>query len=250
MSKGSFDKYITVFSPEGALYQVEYAFKAVNQPGLTTVAIRGKEGVVVATQHRIPDKLIKSESITNMHHITKSIGCCTTGRAPDGMAFVQESRQIANDYKYKFGVEIPCSVLAKRVADKAQVSTQEMGMRPYGVSMIFIGMECDDNGTVAPEIFKVDPAGFYAGYFATATGAKESEGIAFLEKREKRTPFNTLSNDEISVIALHAIQAIAGASLKAKDVELACCTLSNKSFRVVSHDEVEGYFSKIADEDN
>lgn len=249
MSKGSFDKYITVFSPEGALYQVEYAFKAVGLPGLTTIAIRGKSGVVVVTQQKIPDKLMKQESVSNMYQISPRIGCCTTGRAPDGRAFVQTTRQAASDYMYKFGVEMPCSLLAKRIADKAQVSTQEMGMRPYGVSMIFIGIELADDGTKVPQLFKVDPAGFFCGYFATASGEKEVEGVAFLEKKQKAAAFDTLSNEEILSLALDAIQHISGSALKAKDVEVARCTLDVPAFTKVDDVEVERLLTKMAEQD-
>ena len=249
MSKGSFDKYITVFSPEGALYQVEYAFKAVGLPGLTTIAIRGKDGVVVVTQQKIPDKLIKQESISNMYQISPTVGCCTTGRNPDGRAFVGTTRQAASDYVYKFGVDMPCSLLAKRIADKAQVSTQEMGMRPYGVTMTLVGIEQLDNGSKVPQLYKVDPAGFYCGYFATASGEKEIEGIAYLEKKQKGAAFDTLSNEEILSLALEAIQHISGSAIKARDVEVARCTVDAPAFNKVADTEVERLLTKMAEQD-
>lgn len=247
--KAAFDKAITIFSPEGNLYQVEYAFKATSQPGLTTVAIRGKDAVVVVTQQKIPDKLMKAETISNMYQITSTIGCCITGRVPDGRAFVSGAREIASEYKQKYGLPIPTAVLSKRAADRAQVATQQMAMRPFGVTGILVSVELQDNGVVAPQLYKVDPSGFFVGYFATASGNKETEAVAFLEKQQKNAPFDTLSLEQISIIALRAIQQISGGAIKGRDVEFAQCTVTKPEFTVVPEAATEALLNQIAEQD-
>lgn len=251
MSRSSFDKFITVFSPEGSLYQVEYAFKAVKYPGLTTVAVRGKDSVIVVTQHQVPDKLMRSESITALYVITEGIGCCVTGRAPDGKHLVQKARMEASNYKYKFGVPIPVATLAKRMADKAQVFTQQAGARPMGATLTLIGMDVSDtDGSLVPNVFKVDPAGYYVGYHATASGSKEIEGFAHLERRQKQAAFNTLSEADAAMCALGVLQEITGVSLKARDVEVGRCTAANPKFATVGEQEVEGWLTQIAEKDS
>lgn len=250
MSRGNFDKYITVFSPEGALYQVEYAFKAVKYPGLTTIAVRGKDCAVVATQRKVPDKLMKRDTITSLYAVDGLLGCCATGRAPDGKCLVQKARQEASDYRYKYGVSVPIETLAKRMGDLAQVRTQEAGMRPMGAALTFIGMDQEDGtGQWHPKVFKVDPAGYYVGYGACATGAKEVDAIAALEKRQKATPFEALARDEAAMVALAALQHVAGQALKAADVELGCVTEARPAFHLIDDKEVEAWLTAIAERD-
>eukprot|EP00854_Cymbomonas_tetramitiformis_P028361 gene28361-35145_t len=162
MSRGSgagYDHHITVFSPEGRLFQVEYAFKAVKAAGFTSIGVRGKDSVCVVTQKKIPDKLIDPSSVTRLFKITKFIGILVTG-------------------------------MMGNIADQAQVYTQHAYMRPLGVASILFAIDEE----LGPQLFKTDPAGYYVGYKATAAGAKEQEAVNFLEKKMKSDP--SLSYDE------------------------------------------------------
>ena len=250
MSRGNFDKVITVFSPEGNLYQVEYAFNAVKASGVTTIAVCGRDSACVITQKKVPDKLMKASSLTSMFKLNESIGCCSTGRVPDGRAVMNEARQTAFEYEYVNGVPIPIATLAKRVADEAQVYTQNAGVRAMGVSLIMIGMDRDDSaGAYIPRVFKTDPAGYFVGYFATSAGLKEVEANAQLEKKQRNAAFNTLSETEVKETCLATLQRVLGESLKATDVELACVSASKPKFHMVSDAEVEQMLTSLAERD-
>lgn len=250
MSSAGFDKYITIFSPDGVLYQVEYAFKAVTYPGMLSVAIRCKDAVLVVTQHQVPDKLMRPDSITSLYNITDSVGCCMTGRAPDGRSVAQRAREEATEYKYKYGRPIPIGLLAKRLGDKAQVRTQQAGLRPMGVVTTLIGMDqSDEDGSWVPQIFMLDPAGWVGGYHAVAVGKKQVEAQAYLEKRQKGVAFDTIEMKEAAMIALAALQSAVGAALKASDVEMGRCTMSHRNFQRVPSAEVEEYLTAVAEAD-
>jgi 20S proteasome subunit alpha 1 len=102
MSNNSGHEYqITIFSPEGRLYQVEYAFKAVKSSGLTSVGLKGKDCAVVVSEKRVAEKSIESSTVTNLYPICDGIGCVTTGINADCKAVVTKLRQEASDYKYQ-----------------------------------------------------------------------------------------------------------------------------------------------------
>lgn len=155
MPPSGYDRMITIFSPEGKLYQVEYAFKAVKSAGNTTIAIRGDDTVCVVSQKKVPDKLIDPASVSNMFPVTKYIGIAVTGLTADSRSIVQDARHRAAEFRFKYGYEIPVDYLAQVLADKAQVHTQFARMRPLGVMTILVGID-DERG---PQLYKIDPAG-------------------------------------------------------------------------------------------
>ena len=112
----SFDKKVKVFSPDGRIYQMEYAMKAIQSFGQTSIAIRGKDSVVVCCQKKVPDKLIVADSVTNIFNISDGHGAIIVGNMNDARYVVTWLRQQAADHKFKFHYEAPLHVLANRLA--------------------------------------------------------------------------------------------------------------------------------------
>eukprot|EP00873_Tetraselmis_striata_P006243 jgi/Tetstr1/426507/TSEL_016806.t1 len=246
MSRGGsgYDRHITIFSPEGRLFQVEYAFKAAKSAGITSIAVRGKDSVCMVTQKKVPDKLLDPTSITHMFDITKNVGMLVTGLMPDAKSLVQKARQTAAEFRFKFGYEIPVDYLAKRMADQAQVYTQHAYMRPMGVVSILCAID-EERG---PLLFKVDPAGYYVGYKATSAGAKDQEATNFLEKKLKNDP--EFIFEETVQTAISALQSVLSEDFKAAEVEVAVVRSGdNTRFRVLTNEEVDEHLTAISERD-
>ncbi|KAF6136715.1 hypothetical protein GIB67_018718 [Kingdonia uniflora] len=195
MSRGSgagYDRHITIFSPEGRLYQVEYAFKAVKASGITSIGVRGKDSVCVVTQKKVPDKLLDQTSVTHLFGITKRTGLLATGMTADARSLVQQARGQAVEYRLKWGYEMPVDVLAKWIADKAQVYTQHAYMRPLGVAAMVLGID-EETG---PLLFKCDPAGHFFGHKRYEQCAQRERGLEVWVRVRERVEGCYLGNND------------------------------------------------------
>mmetsp|Transcript_9562 Transcript_9562/g.15684 ORF Transcript_9562/g.15684 Transcript_9562/m.15684 type:complete len:247 (+) Transcript_9562:70-810(+) len=246
MSRGSsagYDRHITIFSPEGRLYQVEYAFKAIKTAGITSIGVRGEDSAVLVTQRKVPDKLLDPISVTNMFRITDNIGAVETGMIADAKAQVQKARQEAAEFRFKFGYEIPVEYLAKRVADMAQVYTQHAYMRPYGIAMMLIGID-DEKG---PQLYKTDPAGYYVGYKACTAGSKDQEAQNFLEKKFKTE--KKLNFSDTVQLGIATLQSVLSADFKASEIEVGVVRTSDPVFRRLSPEEIDHHLTALSERD-
>lgn len=238
-----YDRHITVFSQQGRLFQVEYAFKAVTEPGFTAIGVRGADSVVLVVQKKVPDKLLDPTSVTHMFSINKNLGCVVTGSVPDGKNVVKRARYEAAEFEYKNGFPIPVEHMAYRAANVAQMYTQHAFMRALGVVTLFAGID-EERG---PALFRVDPAGHTRGYKACAAGSKEQEANNFLEKKVKANPSMTF--EQTVETAIIALQTCVGADLKPTDLEVAVVQTSDPTFRVLSTEDIDGHLSRISDRD-
>ncbi|KAI9572456.1 20S proteasome subunit [Boletus coccyginus] len=263
MSRTSYDRYLTVFSPEGRLYQVEYAFKAISGSGHTAISVRGKDTSVVITQKKVPDKLIDASSVTHLFSITPTIGCVMTGLIADAKAQVFRAQKEAADWRYKYGYEITPDALARRLANINQVYTQRAAMRPLGISMILIGIDPE----FGPQCFKLDPAGYFVGFHATAAGQKQQEAMNHLEKKWKKLDSGKgaddataarkkLSREEVIEIAIETMSTVHATDYKPAEIEIGIVSTADEenpktrgNWRVMDEAEVEQHLLAYAEKD-
>lgn len=239
----SADKEITVFSKDGKLFQIEYSFNAVKNSSFTSLAVRGDDCVVAITQKKVPDKSIVPSSVTHIFKVTEKIGVLFTGSLPDSRNLLVRMRQFAGDYRQDFGYEIPIHILADKVAEFAQLYTQQAYMRPLCcVTMIFA---IDDEK--GPQLFKVDPAGYYVGYKATAAGEKEQGATNQLEREFKKK--SKLSRDEAVKVAVKALQNTLSMEFRSTDIEIAIATKTEPNIKIMTPKEIEAELTRIGEID-
>ncbi|QWU86364.1 hypothetical protein CA3LBN_000582 [Candidozyma haemuli] len=246
MSDAGFDRHITIFSPQGRLYQVEYAFKAINSASITSIGVVGEDSAVLISQKKVSDKLLDASTVSYLFQITPSIGMLATGSIADARNLALRARAEAAEFRYKYGYEMPVQSIAKRMANMSQLYTQRAYMRPLGVALTFCQVDFEDEGR-GPQIFKCDPAGYYTGVKAVSTGPKQQEATTYLEKKFKKIDHvkgDWKANVEFAITAL---SSVLGTDFRKNDIEIGVAT--QDKFRVLTPDEIDERLVAIAELD-
>ncbi|KAF5126493.1 hypothetical protein DV495_003512 [Geotrichum candidum] len=235
-------------------YLLEYAFKAVTSANITSLGIRGKDSAVVISQKKVSnfadiykqDKLLDPASVSYIYQISPGIGAVLTGQSPDAQAAVTRARSEAAEFRYKNGYEMPCDALAKRLANINQLYTQRAYMRPLGVSITLISVD-DEFG---PQLYKCDPAGYYVGYKATATGPKQQEALNHLEKKLKKKEYAPGDWKQVVELAITALSNVLSVDFRKNDIEIGVVGIDgDNTFRKLTVDEIDERLVSIAEQD-
>ena len=184
----AYDRAITVFSPDGRLFQVEYAKEAVKK-GATSLGAIGKDCVVLAALKNIYGNLVIPSSIKKTFEIDKQVYAVASGLIGDARKLVDYGRYYVERHKLIYSERPKVTSIARYIADVVQFFTQYGGGRPFGVSLLIAGMD------EVPYLYEVEPSGSMIGYYATSIGENKKEVDEMLEKKYKREmPFDELLN--------------------------------------------------------
>jgi proteasome alpha subunit len=175
----AYDRAITVFSPDGRLFQVEYAREAVKR-GTTTVGLKFKDGVVLIVDKRIASRLMEPKSIEKIFKIDHHIGCATSGLVADARILVDQARVIAQVNKITYDENMGVEELVKRICDYKQNYTQYGGVRPFGTALLVAGVD-----TQGEHLFETDPSGALVSYKAGSIGAGRNVVMEVFEATEE-----------------------------------------------------------------
>ena len=163
--------------------------------------------------------------------------------AADCKMLVRKARELAAEFEHESGYPIPVSYLAKKLADENQLHTQQAAKRSAAAVMI-LGAVDDEKG---PQLFKVDPAGHYCGYLATASGAKEQDAVNALEKKVKvGAPAPT--GDEAVRLAISTMQSVLTSDFKASEIEISVVA-KDERVRQLTEVEIEAHLAALAERD-
>ena len=225
-----YDRAITVFSPDGRLYQVEYAIETVRR-GTIAVGVKCKDGIVIAVEEK-PRKLQISETAQKIFQIDDQVGVAAAGYIPDARSQVDNARFFSQSNKMIYDESVEVETIAKHLADQCQQYTQYAGVRPYGVALILGGVV---NNT--PELFLTDPSGTYISYDAIAIGSGSDSVTDFLEKTYK----NDLTLDEASVLASAGIYLSSDDKEGTNHIRMAHIKTDNGLYELVSNEQIVSY---------
>ena len=181
---------------------------------------------------------------SHLHEITPRIGAVAIGSVPDCRAQIAKARQEAAEFRYKYGYDVPVDHLARRMANLAQLATQQAAMRPLAVSLTLVGWD-EERGE--PAVFRVDPAGFYTGYRAVASGPKATEAMTGLEKAllgGGEAGFGE-SAEDAAAHGLRVMQATIGQRLGPGEVEIGVVSEGAPRFRKLTDTEVSSILAGL-----
>lgn len=228
---GSYDQALTVFSPDGRQYQVEYALEVVNR-GSTVLGIACPEGVVLAADTRSFSPLQNPDSAWKLFQVDDHIGVAISGLSADARILVNQARLFAQISRLTYDDFITVNVLAHQVAEIITQYTQYGGVRPFGVSMIFGGV--DPQGS---HLFQTDPSGACWKYHAIALGSGSETVNALLEA--KMTPNLTL--DQAIQLAIGCLAQVIEGPLDATRITIITIPQVTARFTTLSDTEVTPY---------
>ncbi|CAJ2659196.1 unnamed protein product [Trifolium pratense] len=218
MGDSQYSFSLTTFSPSGKLVQIEHALTAVGS-GQTSLGIKAANGVVIATEKKLPSILVDEASVQKIQLLTPNIGVVYSGMGPD----------------FRVLEPIPVTQLVREVAAVMQEFTQSGGVRPFGVSLLVAGF--DDNG---PQLYQVDPSGSYFSWKASAMGKNVSNAKTFLEKRYT----DDMELDDAVHTAILTLKEGFEGQISAKNIEIGIIG-EDKKFRVLTPAEIDDYLGEV-----
>jgi len=228
-----YDHGITTFSPDGRLFQVEYARESVKR-GTTTAGLKFKEGIVLVCDKRIASRLIIPESIEKLFKIDGHIGIATSGLVADARQLVARARVEAQVNRITYSDKIPLDTMTKKICDFKQSFTQYGGSRPFGTALLIGGV--DDNGI---HLYETDPSGAYQSYHAGAIGSGRNTVVEFFEKNWK--PNMTLN--AALKLGLEALRDANEQELNREAVEVA--VINSDGYSVLDRNEVNKQIDRL-----
>ncbi|MCA1914917.1 archaeal proteasome endopeptidase complex subunit alpha [Methanospirillum hungatei] len=233
-NQAAYDRAITVFSPDGRLYQVEYAREAVKR-GTTAVGIKCQEGVVLIVDKRINSRLLEANSIEKIFRIDEHIGVASSGLVGDARALVDRARIEAQINRVTYDEPIDVETLAKKLGDHMQTYTQFGGARPYGTALLITGIS---DGQF--RLFETDPSGTLLEYKATGIGTGRPAVMKLFE--EEYT--HECSIKDAITLGLKALHEATEGKFDVNTVEIGVITRDEEQFRKMSREEVLSYIGQ------
>lgn len=230
-----YDRAITVFSPQGRLYQVEYAREAVKK-GTISLGLVYEGGVILAADKSITEELMIGESIEKIYQVDEHIGAATSGLVADGRRIIDRARIMAQSHRITYEEPMGVDMLTKDICDFQQLHTQVAGTRPFGTALLIGGVDGK------PHLYETDPSGSYWEYKATAIGENSDKAKAYFAKHYKDGLELVAAVD----LAIKSLEKAAESRFNERSIELAYITTAKKFVKVKGAD-IKKHVQKLSE---
>mmetsp|Transcript_33838 Transcript_33838/g.79200 ORF Transcript_33838/g.79200 Transcript_33838/m.79200 type:complete len:236 (-) Transcript_33838:93-800(-) len=234
MGDSAYSFSLTTFSPSGKLVQIEYALNAV-ATGATSLGVKAKNGVVIATEKKLPTCLMDETSLQKIVMLTENIAVVYSGIGPDFRVLCRKGRKAAQSYFRVYRELIPISQLVRELASVMQEFTQQGGVRPFGISLLLAGFD-----HVGPQLYQIDPSGSYFAWKASAIGKHMVNAKTFLEKRYNEE----LELEDAVHTALLTLKEGFDGAMDETNIEVGVIGADEK-FKVLTPSEIKDYLGEV-----
>ena len=230
----AYDRGITIFSPDGRLYQVEYAREAVKR-GSASIGIRTASGVVLVVDKRSRSPLMEPSSVEKLHKADDHVGVASAGHVADARRLIDFARRQAQVSRLRFGEPVGVERLTKNITDHIQQYTQVGGARPFGVALIVGGIEDGE-----PRLFETDPSGTPYEWQALAVGEDRGELNDYLEESYR----DDLSLEAGVGLGLSALASVNDDVLDPSGVGVATIDADSEQYVALTDEEIERHLTE------
>lgn len=242
LTRTEYDRGVNTFSPEGRLFQVEYAIEAIKL-GSTSIGIQTSEGVVLAVEKRLTSPLLEPNSVEKIMEIDSHIGAAMSGLTADARTLIDYARVEALNHTFTFNEPMSVESCTQAICDLAlrfgeDRKSEKAMSRPFGVALLVAGV--DENG---PALFHTDPSGTFIQFEAKAIGAGSEGAQATLQDKYSKS----ITLKEAEKLALQTLKQVMEEKISATNVEIASVELGHK-FRIYSAEELEAILSQLEEE--
>ncbi|TDL26110.1 N-terminal nucleophile aminohydrolase [Rickenella mellea] len=225
-----YDSRTTIFSPDGHLYQIEYAMEAISHAG-TVLGVLAKDGVVLAAEKKVTGKLLDLSAASTggfggsgekIFMLNTNVVAGVAGLTADANSLVNYARQAAQQHLFRYNEDIPVEQLAQRLCDLKQGYTQYGGLRPFGVSLLYAGWDPHYQF----QLYHSDPSGNYSGWKATCIGANNGTAQSLLKQEYKD---DITMEDAIGLVMRTMSKTMDSTTLGSEKLEFATLTIDPKT---------------------
>jgi len=237
LTRSEYDRGVNTFSPEGRLFQVEYAIEAIKL-GSTAIGIQTSEGVVLAVEKRITSKLLEPSSVKKIVKLDDQIGCAMSGLVADARTLVDHARVETQNHWFVYDEKMGTEACVQSVCDLALGFGEGEMARPFGVALLVAGVDDKDG----PVLYHTDPSGTYTKYEAKAIGAGSEGAQTYLQEHYNKS----LKLHEAEKMALEVLKQVMEEKISSTNVEVGVITTTNKLFTLRTKDEIESQLKNLS----